>query len=145
MLLGVGQDRVGELLGLGRRHRRQVERPQHAVHPDLGRRVRRHMEVGASLLDHGLEQLSQTRRHMSATPSILRLKGFKRTDSTPFRRSTKENKSPGGKGQKDLKDSKDTKDARTGQLLLSLLSLLSFRSLVRHLRTGSGLLLSFAP
>ena len=47
VLLRVGQHAVGELLGLDRGQRRQVQRPQLAVDADLGRRVGGDVEVGA--------------------------------------------------------------------------------------------------
>ena len=52
VLLGVGQDRVGELLRLGDGERRIRQRDQAPVQPDHGRRLRRHVEVGRPHLDH---------------------------------------------------------------------------------------------
>src|SRR5205085_12182844 len=56
MLLRVGEDRVGELLRLRRRHRRNVERHELAVDTDLRRGVGGDVKVGATALDHGLEK-----------------------------------------------------------------------------------------
>src|SRR5436305_53213 len=64
MLLRVGQDRVGQLLGLGRRQRRHVERHELAVDPDLRRGVGRNVKIGTSALDHGLEKLMQGDGHL---------------------------------------------------------------------------------
>ena len=65
VLLDVGQDRVDELLGLGDRQRRVVERREVAVDADHRRGVRRQMEVRSAPFDERLEQLVQRRRHTS--------------------------------------------------------------------------------
>ena len=56
LLLRVGQHAVGQRLGVGGAERRQVEDLQLAVHADLRRRLRRQMQVGAVVVDQGLEQ-----------------------------------------------------------------------------------------
>ena len=58
MLLGVGHHAVGQLLGLGRSHLRQVERHQMAVHTNLGRRVGGDVQIAAVHLQHSLEQIA---------------------------------------------------------------------------------------
>ena len=68
VLLDVGQDRVGELLRLGNRERRVVERDELAVHPDHGRRVRRDVKVRSPALDERLEELMQGDRHCAVPP-----------------------------------------------------------------------------
>ena len=55
VLLVVGEDRIDHLLGLGRRELLLVERTQHAVDPDLGRRVGGEVEVGSPAFDDALE------------------------------------------------------------------------------------------
>ena len=61
VLLRVGEDAVGELLGLHRVQGRQVQRAQLAVHADLRGRVGGDVKVGGALLDHRLQQLVQVR------------------------------------------------------------------------------------
>ena len=56
LLLRVGQHAVGERLGLGRSERRQIERPQVAVHANLRRRVRREVQVGPVDVDQRFQQ-----------------------------------------------------------------------------------------
>ena len=56
LLLRVGQDAVGERLGVGGAERRQIEDLQLAVHADLRRRLRRDVQVGPAVVDQGLEQ-----------------------------------------------------------------------------------------
>ena len=56
VLLGVGQNRVGELLGLGDRQRRVRERDELAVQAHHRRRLCRQMEVGSPHLDHLLQE-----------------------------------------------------------------------------------------
>ncbi len=68
VLLDVGEDRVGDLLGVGGGERRQVELAQMPVDPDLGRRVGGQVEVGASLLDHRLQKRIEGRRHEENLP-----------------------------------------------------------------------------
>ena len=57
VLLRIGEHRVGELFCFGRRQRRQIERRELAIDPDLRRRIRRDVKIGATSLDHRLEQL----------------------------------------------------------------------------------------
>ena len=54
-LLRVGQDAVGERLGVGGAERRQIEDLQLPVHADLRRRLRRQVQVGAAVVDQRLE------------------------------------------------------------------------------------------
>src|ERR1043166_9559561 len=63
VLLGVGEDGVGQLLRLRRSQRRHVERRQLAVDADLRGRVGRDVEIRAPALDHGLEKLVQCDAH----------------------------------------------------------------------------------
>ncbi len=77
VFLVVGEDRVGDLLGLGRRERRNVERLEHAIDAHLGRRVGRDVQIRPPLLDHRLQHLIQGRRHgllrkSSATRNVTR-------------------------------------------------------------------------
>ncbi len=58
MLLRVGHDRVGKLLGLRRRHLRQVERDQVPVHANLGRRIGGDVEIAAAHLQHPFQQIT---------------------------------------------------------------------------------------
>ncbi len=63
VLLRVGQDAVGERLGVGRAERAEaVERAELPVHSDLRRRVRGQVEVGASDLDQLLQQVGERKR-----------------------------------------------------------------------------------
>ena len=64
LFLLVGEDRVDEFLGFGGVERRVVERRENAVDPDLGRGVRRQMEVRRALAGHLLEHLVQSQLHM---------------------------------------------------------------------------------
>src|SRR5205823_14234007 len=73
MLLRVGENGVGELLRLRRRHRRNVERNEFAVDADLRWRVGRDVKVGASALDHGLQQLMQGDGHLFSVCSPFSL------------------------------------------------------------------------
>src|SRR5207249_4036113 len=57
VFLRIGENGVGELLRLRRRHRRNVERHELAVDANLRRRVGGDVKVGATALDHGLEKL----------------------------------------------------------------------------------------
>jgi len=61
MLLGVGENRVAELLGLWGRQRRHLERMQFAVDPELGRAARGDVKIAAALFDHRFEELMQIR------------------------------------------------------------------------------------
>ena len=63
VLLIVRQDRVGDLLGLGRGERREIERLEHAVDANLRRGVGRDVEIRPALLDHRLQHRVQSRRH----------------------------------------------------------------------------------
>ena len=59
LLLRVGADAVGQLLGLGGRQRRQLERHQLAVHPHGRRGARRQVQIGAIQLHRRLQQFGQ--------------------------------------------------------------------------------------
>jgi hypothetical protein len=72
LLLGVGHDAVRQLLGVGRRERGQVEALQLAVDADLGRRVRRQMEVGAIQLDRLFQEFGQGRLHTNPFRRVAR-------------------------------------------------------------------------
>jgi hypothetical protein len=67
VLLAVGQDRVGELLGLRYGHRRIGQGNEPSVQPDHRRRAGRQVQVGRTHFDHLLEQLMKCRiaRHLS--------------------------------------------------------------------------------
>ena len=56
LLLRVGQHAVGQRLGIGGAEHRQVEDLQLPVHADLRRRLRRQVQVGAAVVDQGLQQ-----------------------------------------------------------------------------------------
>ena len=58
VLLRIGHDAIGQLLGLGRRQLRQVERHQMSVHADLRRRVGGDVEVASIHLQHAAEQIA---------------------------------------------------------------------------------------
>jgi len=58
VLLRIGHDAVGQLLGFGRRQLRQVERHQVSVDAHLRRRIGGDMEVAASHLQHSFEQIA---------------------------------------------------------------------------------------
>ena len=58
VLLRIGHDAVGELLGLGRRQLRQVERHQVAVHAHLRRRVGGDVQIAARHLQHSFQQIA---------------------------------------------------------------------------------------
>ena len=58
MLLRVGHDAIGQLLGLGRSHLRQIERHQMTVHADLWRRVGGDVQIAAIHLQHSFEQIA---------------------------------------------------------------------------------------
>ena len=63
MLLGIGEHAVSELLGLGRRQRRHVQRVQVPVHPDLRRRVGGNVQIAATHLQHLAKQITQRSSH----------------------------------------------------------------------------------
>jgi hypothetical protein len=56
-LLLFGHDRVAELLRLGGRERRELQRDDLAVDAEERRRARGDVHVARALLDHGLEEL----------------------------------------------------------------------------------------
>ncbi len=58
VLLRIGHDAVGQLLGFGRRHLRQVERHQMPVHPNLRRRVGGDVEIASPHLQQPLQQIT---------------------------------------------------------------------------------------
>src|SRR5206468_7574112 len=66
VLLGVGEDRVAELLRLHRGERRGLERNQVAVDAELRRRAGGDVEVGGPLLHHRLQELVQVRHFTSS-------------------------------------------------------------------------------
>ena len=57
MLLGIRQHRVAELLRIVRIQRRNLERMQFAIDPQLGGSPRRDVHIAGALLDHCLEEL----------------------------------------------------------------------------------------
>jgi len=67
-LLGVGEHRVADLLGLHRRERGGLQRHQLAVDPQLGWAPGGDVEVGSVLLDHRLQQLVEV-GHGVGSPS----------------------------------------------------------------------------
>ncbi len=58
VLLRIGHDAVGQLLGFGRRHLRQIERIQMAVYANLRRRIGSDVEIAAGHLQHSFEQIA---------------------------------------------------------------------------------------
>jgi hypothetical protein len=56
LLLRVGQDAVGERLGIGGREVGPLQPLEVSMHADLGRRARRQMQVGAVELHHFRQQ-----------------------------------------------------------------------------------------
>ena len=60
VLLGIGQDRVSDLLRLGHRQRRIREREQPPVEPHHRRRVGGQMEVGCAHFDHLFQELMKS-------------------------------------------------------------------------------------
>ena len=76
LFLLVSENGVGDLLGIGRAKGRCVQGPEGAIDANHRRRVGRQMEVGGSLLDHGLEHRVQCRWHVNSPncrgPNILR-------------------------------------------------------------------------
>ena len=56
MLLGVGEDTVDELLGLGPRERRPLDGNKVTMDPDHRRGVCRQMEVRGAFLGHDLQE-----------------------------------------------------------------------------------------
>ena len=62
VLLGVGQDAVGQLLGIRRTERRHIlKRFQLAMKADSGRGVGGNMQVGTSRIDHPLQKIAKSR------------------------------------------------------------------------------------
>src|SRR6478735_56415 len=73
LLLGVRAHAVDQLLGLGRRHRRQVQPLQLAVDADLRRRVGGDVQIRSAQFDGRLEELWQRwQRHSDSVPCKAR-------------------------------------------------------------------------
>src|SRR5207249_8275187 len=70
VLLGVSQDGIGELLGLGNRERGIGERDEPSVQTHHWRRVRRQMEVRRTHFDHLLQQLVECRVCGHQSPKV---------------------------------------------------------------------------
>src|SRR5229473_2064002 len=58
VLLGIGHDAVGQLLGFSGRHLRQIQRHEMPVNADLGRRIGSDVEIAAVHLQHSLQQVT---------------------------------------------------------------------------------------
>jgi hypothetical protein len=69
VLLRVGEHRVAELLGLGRRQRRHPQRMELAVDSELRRGTGGDVKVRGALLDHRLQQLVHVRHGGLPVPS----------------------------------------------------------------------------